>query len=296
MNRIFYCILLLSVFLGCGKEEYTYIPKVQKPVSDSLLLAQRKQLFHEYLKSADSIANVTKNIQAIYIIHFLRQFGKIAVPSETGYRLLETSTSDTSVAIVLLAPGEESISKDWYIFSKMNAVAAYQNSMKMLVIRPTWNVSPLCRSLTLIHEGYHVVESFNKDIHNYKKPTALEICQEEKDVYTLMNELQLKLGGNAYKDLLNRSVEAYFQELKRQGKKVDYHFIPDRSPNGFLDGIFGPFQSIEEISIWQLSFQIQMFYLLVDRYGSGNKEMIKTRFWQEVYIKMGIIKENDKFN
>lgn len=157
---ITFCIavgILVALYFITREPEKVY---TLKQTTDAEILAKNRPLFNQYLHDADSVARLSGDTRTAEIVSFLRENGRISKADYYGAIPLEDTSRGGWVAIVLVMPGDDMISQQWYNVIHGNAVAAYADGEKMLILKPSNPVGKLCRSLTILHEGMHAWKDY----------------------------------------------------------------------------------------------------------------------------------------
>jgi hypothetical protein len=244
---------------------------------------ERLRFFQAHIDAATLIIARTRNNQGFKVLQFLRKYGCIISPKESGGFQCDAAharyfqgTIMPRVWLYAYHSSELQLLSAGCItelgLDDPRQVATYYGANNFLVMYTEQRHSPFFWGILLLHEAAHAYADQTKRLKHTRRGWP-----HERDVQTFTNEIWIAYGGDPYLDLLQdyrARIQAHYDSLQQPiGTKP----FPDLSYEWQLDHLFGTAAIGREHHRRMRELTIQAIFSLLEAEG-GNWQQRQEQF------------------
>lgn len=232
----------------------------------------------EALVKGVNVANATENHSAQEIMKFLMENHRVASPKYNEVFSMnifaESFRSDgLDFCVVPLVRSDREAHNGWKtIYDKgLSAVFFFNPGNPFIAIR-SGQFSSTWEGLEIIHQGSHILFYMaNKPEGMYDWKRYEKMFYDEMNAYSIVAMSVEKIGGAAYKKLLDEEIE------RLKASYYNHDILPPNISlyNDRLEKIFGKVKSEEEKNVRGTTFWVNAYFRLIDQYCSNKSEKEK---------------------
>ena len=228
----------------------------------------------KWLFAGEEVVNVTQNENAKTIMSYLRESYYLGIPifhkTLPAFKIYHLPDMKIRLCIVPLLASDKRLSKAWEEVYNSNLAACFvpDPDQPHLILKDSSQLSRNWQGIVLIHEGSHAL-AFAASVFNQIEDPLMRRTMDELYAYSLETELVEKIGGEAYKQLLDEEVERIGKDYVEK-KNIA---LPDYARNRErLEKIFGKSNSELETKVRGSVFWINAVFRLIDKIYQSPEE------------------------
>lgn len=272
--------LFLKLFFSKDVDSSTSIFSEQE-MSDEYY--KRADMASEYILALTYVVEKTKNTEVRDILNMLKTHGVPVLATMTGVWVPTYINDKDSIRIVYLLPSDKKYHM-WEKYLERESTAEFDSELRAIILKEYAPISTIFKGIILAHEGMHAMRFLSRDLDGGSNE---KYCLEELYTHEFENHLLADLGGDSYRRFASTEADSIGASIKATDSGVK--FPAPKEYNRKLDEIFGP--TLSETEKTQRMAQIWVASVLnfIDKYYTGDKKEMKTRFLCETYYNIGAL-------
>lgn len=268
MNRFFLLLCLFSAF--CFGQ---YSVGGVDPNDPQYRMEERRNCFREQLKSAQKIADSTKDQEAQMICGFLRDQAVIVAPilsnGAVNFIIGDSAKSDNYIFVIFVFREDLSLSEHFArMMTNIYVGSSFNPDTRILVVKTWLDISETWSSILFLHECWHAYEYV---FTPYNWSDKREYCLHERTTHEFENRLLSKIGGSLYDSIMQNEIKRLEFVIDSAGLDWRESFISS-VPVPALDQVFGKCKSKQEENLRYTHFWIHKYFILYERRCVNKKD------------------------